>query len=154
MKNKRLVKKVVSAQQAAPLPRWRWLIYAGTAGIIFTVIFMKIGGEIPYPIASLAAWRASDEWAHVAISAVFTGLVVALIKILVDQVLLGIVQRKSKLLIAQELGTFVAQVAVGVAVEGLMTAAASAGSSSDAAPGGVSSGGGGDFGGGGASGEY
>jgi len=154
MKNKRLAKKAAGTQQSAPLPQWRWLVYAGTAGIIFTVIFVKIGGELPHPVASLAAWRDSGEWAHVAIGGVFTGLIVALLKILFDQVLLGIVQRKSKLLIAQELGTFVTQVAVGVAAEGLLTAAASAGSSSDAAPGGVSSGGGGDFGGGGASGKY
>ncbi len=154
MKNKRLAKNAAGFQQPVRLPQWRWLIYAGTAGVIFTVIFVKIGGELPYPIASLAAWRDSGEWAHVAISAVFTGLIVALIKILFDLVLLGIAQRKSKLRIAEELATFVTQVAVGVAAEGLLTAAASAGSSSDAAPGGVSSGGGGDFGGGGASGDY
>lgn len=154
MKNKRLAKKTAGTQRSAPLPRWRWLVYAGIAGIIFTVIFVKIGGRLPHPVESFAAWSDSGEWAHVATSSVFTGLIVALIKILFDQVLLGIVQRKSKLLIAQELGTFVAQVAVGVAAEGVLTAAANAGSSGDAEPGGVTSGGGGNFGGGGASGRF
>ncbi len=154
MKNKRLAKNAASNQRAVPLPHWRWLIYAGTTGTIFAVVFVKIGGELPQPIASLSAWRDSGEWPHLAISAVFTGLIGALIKIFFDLVLLGIAQRKSKLLIAKELVASVAQVAVGVAAEGLLTAAVSAGSSSDDAQGGISSGGGGDFGGGGASGAY
>ena len=96
----------------------------------------------------------SGQLAYLGASIVFSGLIVALIKIFFDQVLLGIVQRKSKRVIAEELGVLVAQVAVGVAADGLISAAASAGSSSDSQAGGISSGGGGDFGGGGASGRF
>lgn len=129
-------------------------MYAAMAAAIGWIIFVKIGGVLPKPFTSVAAWRESDGLAPLAISAVFTGLIVALLKIFLDLVLLGMAQRKSNRRIAEELGTLVAQVAVGVAAEGLFAAAAGAGSSRDSATDGVSSGGGGDFGGGGASGKF
>ena len=154
MTKKRQAKAMQERLPLPPLPRWRWLAYATIAGIVFAIIFVKIGGVLPRPVMSLAAWRDSGQLAYLGASIVFSGLIVALIKIFFDQVLLGFVQRKSKRVIAEELGVLVAQVAVGVAADGLISAAASAGSSSDSQAGGISSGGGGDFGGGGASGRF
>lgn len=57
---------------------------------------------------NLTAWHDSGEWPHLGISIVFSGLMVVLLKIFFDQVLLGIVQRKSKRVIAEELGVLVA----------------------------------------------
>ena len=101
-------------------------------------------------------WRDADAGGNLAIAGVFSGLITALLKLFLDPVFLGVVQRKSALRIAEELVVSVAQTAVGVAAEGLLSAAASAASSDgDAAPcSGVSSGGSGDFGGGGASGKF
>ncbi|MES2948269.1 MAG: hypothetical protein V4858_06985 [Pseudomonadota bacterium] len=163
MKNKCAAQKSAGAQALArrhktplpPLPRWRWLVYLAMASILLGIIFVEIGGGLPTPWTSFAAWQASGELGNLAIAAVFSGLIVALIKIFFDLVLLGMAQRKSKLEIAEEVGILVAQVAVGVAAQGLLTAAASAASSSNASSGGASSsGGGGDFGGGGASGTF
>ena len=150
MTKKRQAKAMQERLPLPPLPRWRWLAYATIAGIVFAIIFVKIGGVLLRPVMSLAAWRDSGQLAYLGASIVFSGLIVALIKIFFDQVLLGIVQRKSKRVIAEELGVLVAQ----VAADGLISAAASAGSSSDSQAGGISSGGGGDFGGGGASGRF
>lgn len=138
-----------------PAPaRWRWLAYLGLGLIIFGIIFAKIGGSLPDHYASLAAWRDAGDLASLAISGVFTGLIVALTKMFLDPVFLGLAERKSKRLIAQQLAVSITQVAVGVAAEGLLSAAASAGSSNDSPAGGFTAGGGGDFGGGGASGNF
>ena len=84
------------------------------------------------------------------------GVIMALAKIFLDPVILGMAQRKSALQIAEELAVSVAQTAVAVAAEGLLTAAAGAASSGgdSKSAGGVTSGGGGNFGGGGASGKF
>ena len=135
------------------LPYWRWLIYLGVGGIIFCVIYVKIGGAIPDRYASLNAWRESDALGNLAISGVFTGLIVGLITLFFDPVFLGIAQRKSKLMIAKDLLVSVAATAVGVAAEGIVEAAASNAGSGDSA-GSDFKGGGGSFGGGGASGDF
>ena len=162
MTNRRVSRKSPGTQKhgarqtprLTPLPRWRWWVYLGVGITIFGILFVRIGGGVPEPITSFAAWHDFADLTSLAISGVFTGLIVALIKIFFDPVFLGIAQRKSKLLIAEELGVFVTQVAVGVAAEGLLSAAASAGSDRDAPSGGITSGEGGDFGGGGASGKF
>jgi uncharacterized membrane protein YgcG len=135
------------------LPYWRWLIYLGVGGIIFCVIFVKIGGVIPDKYASLDAWRESDALGNLAISGVFTGLIVGLIKLFFDPVFLGIAQRKSTLSIAEDLALSVAKVAAGVVIEGVLDAAASSASGGDSGSGDFK-GGGGSFGGGGASGDF
>ena len=135
------------------LPYWRWLIYFGAGGVIFCVIFFKIGGVIPDQYASFDAWRETDALANLAISGVFTGLIATLLKLFLDPVFLGIAQRKSKLAIAKDLLVSVATTAVGVAAEGLLEAAASNATSGDSA-GSDFKGGGGSFGGGGASGNF
>jgi len=135
------------------LPYWRWLIYLGAGGVIFCVIFLKIGGKVPDQTMSLDAWRESDALANLAISGVFTGLIVRLLKLFLDPVFLGIAQRKSKLTIAKDLLVSVAATAAGVAAEGLLEAAASNAASGDSA-GSDFKGGGGSFGGGGASGDF
>jgi uncharacterized membrane protein YgcG len=125
--------------------------------VIFSTIYLKIGGTVPVHFMQVTAWREADAIGNLAIAGVFGGLIMALIKLFLDPVFVGIAQRKSTLLIAQELAVSVAQTAVGVAAEGLLSAAvAGAGSSNgdSASAGGVSSGGGGDFGGAGASGKF
>ena len=138
----------------AVLPRWRWLFYLGSATAIVAIIFSNIGGVMPAHATSMAAWEESGELDKLAISGIFTALIVALIKIFLDPVFLGIAQRKSNVLIAKELAVSIAATAAGVAAEGLLSAAAGAGSGSDAPSGGMTSGNGGDFGGGGASGKF
>jgi uncharacterized membrane protein YgcG len=117
---------------------------------------LNIGGTVPEHFLHLAAWRGADALGYLAISGVFTGLIVALLKLFLDPVFLGVVERKSALRIAEDLAISVAQTAAGVAADGLLNAAASAASSGgdSASSGGVTSGGGGDFGGGGASGRF
>ena len=140
-----------------PLPWWRWVLYLGSGLVIFGVIYIKIGGTVPVQYLQMAAWREADAIGNLAIAGVFSGLIVALITLFLDPVFLGFAQRKSAGRIAQDLAMSVAQTAVGVAAEGLLSAAvASAGSSGDdsASSGGMTSGGGGDFGGGGASGKF
>lgn len=149
-------KRTLSPRAPLPaLPWWRWLLYLGSGLAIFSVIYLKIGGTVPGHFLPLAAWRGADALGNLAIAGVFTGLIVALLKLFLDPVFLGIAQRKSALRIAQELAVSVAQTAAGVAAEGLLSAAASAASSGgdSASSGGVASGGGGDFGGG-ASGKF
>ena len=139
------------------LPWWRWLLYLGSWLVIVSVIYLKIGGQVPSHFMQVAAWRDADEFGNLAIAGVFSGLIVALFTFFLDQMFLGIAQRKSAARIAQELAISVAQTAIGVAAEGLLSAAvANAGSSKgdSASSGGVTSGGGGDFGGGGASGKF
>lgn len=126
-----------------PAPaRWRCLAYLGLGLVIFGSIFAKIGGRLP------------DHYASLAISGVFTGLIMALTKMFLDPVFLGLAERKSKRLIARQFAVSITQVAVGVAAEGLLSAAASAGSGNDSPAGDFTAGGGGDFGGGGASGTF
>ena len=79
--------------------RWRWALYAGVGVALFGIIFLKIGGSVPVRIFSLAAWRDSDPLAKLAISGVFTGLILALVKIFLDPVFQGIAERRPKLLI-------------------------------------------------------
>ena len=138
------------------LPWWRWLLYLGSGLVIFGVIYLKIDGTVPGHFMQLAAWRDADALGNLAIAGVFSGLIVALIQLSLDPVFLGIAQRKSALRIAQDFARFTAQAAVGVAAEGLLSAAVNAASSGgdSGSPGGVTSGGGGDFGGGGASGKF
>ena len=137
----------------APPSRWRWALYAGVGVAVFCIIFLKIGGSIPGQLFSLAAWRELDPLANLAISGVFTGLILALVKIFLDPVFQGIAERRPRLLIAEDLALSVVQVSAGVAAEGLLNAASSPGSR-DGGEGGFSSGGGGNFGGGGASGKF
>lgn len=138
------------------LPGWRWLLYLASGLGIFSVVYLKIGGTVPEHFMRVASWKEANALGNLGIAGVFSGLIVALLKMYADQVFLGIAQRKSALRIAQELAVSVAQTAAGVAAEGLLNAAASSaasggdGASSD----GVTSGGGGDFGGGGASGRF
>lgn len=87
----------------------------------------------------------------ICVSGIFTGLIVALLKIFLDPVFLGVAQRKSKLLIAEELVVSVAETAIGVALVGTLSAAASSASGSES---GELTGGGGSFSGGGSSGSY
>ena len=133
--------------------RWRWALYAGVGASVFCIIFLKIGGNVPVRIFSLAAWRDSDPLANLAISGVFTGLILALVKIFLDPVFQGIAERRPKLLIAEDLALSVVKVSAGVAAEGLINAASSSGSKDDGGTG-FSSGGGGNFGGGGATGKF
>ena len=133
--------------------RWRWALYAGVGVAVFGIIFLKIGGSVPVRIFSLSAWRGSDPLAKLAVSGVFTGLILALVKIFLDPVFQGIAERRPKLLIAEDLALSVVQVSAGVAAEGLINAASSSGSKDDGGTG-FSSGGGGNFGGGGASGKF
>lgn len=139
---------------AAALPVWRWLAYLGIGIVVFGIVFAKTGGRLPDQYASFTAWRDAGDLVNLAIAGVFTGLIVALIKLFLDPVFLGIAERKSKRLIAQQLAVSITQVAVGVAAEGLLGAAASAGSSNEAPSGDFKTGGRGDFGGGGASGNF
>ena len=138
------------------LPWWRWLLYLGSGVAIFSAIYRGIGGTVPVHFMHLASWREAGDLGNLGIAGVFSGLTVALIKLFIDPVFLGIAQRKSALRIAQDLAISVAQTAAGVAAEGLLNAAASAASSGgdSASSGGVASGGGGDFSGGGASGRF
>ena len=156
MKTQRRAKKA-SLPPLPPLPWWRWLLYLGSWLVIGSVIYLKIGGEVPAHFMQLTAWRDADAFGNLAIAGVFSGLIVGLFTFFIDQILLGIAQRKSAAWIAQNLAVSVAQTAIGVAAEGLLSAAvANAGSSNgdSASSGGVTSGGGGDFGGGGASGKF
>nr|WP_295777631.1 hypothetical protein [Rhodoferax sp.] len=152
MKTQRKSKK----EPQPTLPWWRWLLYLGSGLVIYCIIYLKIGGTVPAHATQVAAWRDADAAGNLAIAGVFSGLIVALLKLFLDPVFLGIVHRKSALRIAQELAVSVAQTAVGVAAEGLLSAAAGAASSGgdSASSGDVTSGGGGDFGGGGASGKF
>lgn len=164
MTTQRLRKKPQGVQKgvtplSAPLPAfpwWRWLLYLGSGLAIFSLIYLKIGGTIPEHFMYVAAWHNADAIGNLGIAGVFSGLIVALLKLFIDPVFLGISQRKSALRIAQDLAVSVAQTAAGVAADGLVNAAASSASSSgdSASSGGVPSGGGGDFAGGGASGEF
>ena len=122
---------------------------------MFCVIFVKIGGGAPARIFGFAAWRESDLLANLAISGVFSGLILALVKIFFDPVFQGIAERKPTLAIAEDLALSVVQVSAGVAADGLIHAAAGA-SASKGADGGtvISLGGGGNFGGGGAPGRF
>ena len=137
----------------APPSRWRWALYAGVGVAVFCIIFLKIGGSIPGQLFSLAAWRELDPLANLAISGVFTGLILALVKIFFDPVFQGMAERRPRLLIAEDLALSVVQVSAGVAAEGLINAASSSGSKEGGGTG-FSSGGGGNFGGGGASGKF
>lgn len=138
------------------LPWWRWLLYLGGGLAIFSVIYLNIGGTVHEHFLHVAAWRGADALGNLGIAGVFSGLIVALLKLFLDPVFLGVVERKSALRIAEDLAISVAQTAAGVAADGLLNAAASAASSGgdSASSGGVTSGGGGDFGGGGASGRF
>lgn len=165
MNTQRQTKKLQGAQKKVTppthrplpaLPWWRWLLYLGSGLVIFSVIYLKIGGTVPAHAMQMAAWRDADAFGNLAIAGVFSGLIVTLIKLFLDPVFLGVAQRKSALRIAQDLAVSVAQTAVGVAAEGLLSAAADAAASGgdSASSGGLTSGGGGDFGGGGASGKF
>ncbi len=163
MNTRRLKKERESAQTpvrphaALPaLPWWRWLLYLGSGLAIFSAIYVKIGGTVPMHFMHVAAWHEADALGNLGIAGVFSGLIVALLKLFLDPVFLGVVERKSALRIAEDLAISVAQTAAGVAADGLLNAAASAASSGgdSASSGGVTSGGGGDFGGGGASGRF
>ena len=138
------------------LPRWRWPLYLGSGLAVFCTIYTKIGGTVPEYFMHLTAWHDADAMGNLAIAGVFSGLIMALVKIFLDPVFLGMAQRKSALQIGEELAVSVAQTAVGVAAEGLLTAAAGAASSGgdSKSSGGVTSGGAGNFGGGGASGKF
>ncbi len=156
-KERESVQKPVRPNAALPaLPWWRWLLYLGSGLVIFSAIYVKIGGTVPMHFMHVAAWREADALGNLGIAGVFTGLIVALLKLFLDPMFLGIAQRKSALRIAEDLAISVAQTAAGVAADGLLNAAASAASSGgdSASSGGVTSGGGGDFGGGGASGRF
>ena len=142
-----------------PLPRWRWLVYLGLGLAVFFMVFVGVGGQWPRELFSLKAWAASTRGGElILITGVFGGLIMALLKLFLDPVFLGIAQHRSALELAGDLAVTVAATAAGVAAEGLLNAAASAASSggdSGSQPGAAaSSGGGGDFGGGGASGRY
>ena len=152
-----------SVQKRAPpraplpaLPWWRWLLYLGSGLAIFSAIYLKIGGTVPKDFMHLASWRDAGAVGNLGIAGVFSGLIVALLKLFLDPVFLGIAQRKSALRIARDLAVSVAQTAAGVAAEGMLNAAANAATSGgdSASSGGVTRGGGGDFGGGGASGQF
>ena len=137
--------------QHPPLPRWRWLVYLGTGVIIFIIILLKVGAGRPDQYATLGVWLEPSARGAMCVSGIFTGLIVALLKILLDPVLLGVAQRKCKLSIAEELVVCVAETAIGVAVDGTLSVAASSASSSES---GELTGGGGGFSGGGSSGSY
>jgi uncharacterized membrane protein YgcG len=143
-----------------PLPRWRWLVYLAMAVAVFLLVFVKVGGSWPLDVFSLNAWMASTRGGElILITGVFGGLTMALLKLFLDPVFLGIAQRRSSLELAGELAATVAATGAGVAAEGLLSAAVSAassggGNSDGSAGGGISSGGGGSFGGGGATGKY
>ena len=137
--------------QHYPLSRWRWLVYLSTGIIIFILIFLKVGAGSPDQYATLGAWLEPSAMGAICVSGIFTGLIVALLKIFLDPVFLGVAQRKSKLLIAEELVVSVAETAIGVALVGTLSAAASSASGSES---GELTGGGGSFSGGGSSGSY
>ena len=142
--------------QRPALAWWRWLLYIGIGLVVFCTIYTNIGGVVPDHFMHLAAWRDADALGNLAIAGVFSGLIMALVKLFLDPVFLGIAQRKSALLIAEELAVSVAQAAVAVAAEGFLSAAvggSSSGGDSESSSG-LASGGGGNFGGGGASGRY
>ena len=138
------------------LPWWRWPLYLGSGLAVFCTIYTKIGGTVPEYFMRLTAWHDADAMGSLAIAGVFSGLIMGLAKMFLDPVFLGMAQRKSALQIAEDLAVSVAQTAVGVAAEGLLTAAAGAASSGgdSKSSGGVASGGAGNFGGGGASGKF
>ncbi|QBB69970.1 hypothetical protein ELE36_06115 [Pseudolysobacter antarcticus] len=138
---------------AVALPRWRWPLYLAIAAGVFSILFVKIGVVIPDQYLSLAAWQDSDGLTRLVGTTLFTALIMALIKLFLDQVLLGIAQRKSTLSIAGDLAISMAKVAAGVVVEGVIDAAASSASGGDSGSG-EFKGGGGSFGGGGASGDF
>ena len=137
--------------QHYPLSRWRWLVYLSTGVIIFILIFLKVGTGSPDQYATLGAWLEPSAMGAICVSGIFTGLIVALLKIFLDPVFLGVAQRKSKLLIAEELVVSVAETAIGVAVAGTLSAVTSSASGSES---GELTGGGGSFSGGGSSGSY
>ena len=149
-----------TATAQLPLPWWRWWVYLASTILVFSMVFVGVGGTWPVNVLSLNAWKdASRGGEFIVITGVLGGLIMALLKLFLDPVFLGIAQRRSKLELVGDLATSVALTAVGVAAEGLLNAAASAnGSSNDesggGSGGGVSSGGGGNFGGGGASGNF
>lgn len=137
--------------QQPPLSRWRWLVYLGTGVIIFIIIFLNVGAGSRDQYATLGVWLEPSARGVICVSGIFTGLIVALLKIFLDPVFLGVAQRKSKLLIAEELVVSVAETAIGVAVAGTLSAATSSASGSES---GELTGGGGSFSGGGSSGSY
>ena len=157
-KNLQRIQPVAGSLRGHPtaLPWWRWLLYLASGLAVFCTIYTKIGGIVPEHFMRMAAWHDADAMGSLAIAGVFSGLIMALVKIFLDPVFLGMAQRKSAMRIAQELAVSVAQTAVGVAAEGLLSAAAGAASSGgdSKSSGGVASGGAGDFGGGGASGKF
>ena len=141
------------------MPRWRWLVYLALGLIVFFLVFVGVGGRLPHEVFSLNAWVASTRGGElILITGVFGGLIMALLKLFLDPVFLGIAQHRSSLELGVDLVATVAATAAGVAADGLLNAAASAtasGGDSGSQPGAAeSSGGGGDFGGGGASGRY
>lgn len=164
MNTQRLRKKSQGVQKGATPPRaplpalpwWRWLLYLGSGLVVFSTIYLKIGGTVPVHFMHVAAWREADAIGNLGIAGVFSGLIVALLKLFLDPVFLGVAQRKSALRIAQDLAVSVAQTAAGVAADGLVNAAANAAASGgdSTSAGRATSGGGGDFGGGGASGKF
>jgi hypothetical protein len=104
------------------LPWWRWVLYLGSGLVVFSVIYIKIGGTVPGRFMQMAAWREAGAIGNLAIAGVFSGLIVALIVLFLDPVFLGFAQRKSAVRIARDLAMSVAQTAVGVAAEGLLSA--------------------------------
>lgn len=146
---------VMAQAKQVSLPLWRWVVYVGMGAAVFATVLVQISQGHGNSYASLAAIKDTGALGDLAIAGVFAGLIMALLKIFLDPVFLGIAQRKSASDIAEELVVSVATVAAGVAAEGLLTAAVgSAGSGDDAPSNGITSGGGGNFGGGGASGTF
>lgn len=145
----------VARASPVALPLWRWAVYVGLGGAVFAAVLIKISQGHGNSYASLAAIKDSGALGDLAIAGVFAGLIMALVKMFLDPVFLGIAQRRSALDMAEELALSVATVAAGVAAEGLLTAAVDSAGSGDGAPSaGMASGGGGNFGGGGASGTF
>lgn len=160
MSRSSLKSPLCAASLAPALPRWRWLVYLATAMGVFYLVFDKVGGNWPHEVFSLTAWKASTRGGEaILITGVFGGLIMALVKLFLDPIFLGIAQRRSKRELAGELAATIALTAAGVAADGLLSAAASAassagGNSDESAGAGTASGGGGSFGGGGATGRY
>ena len=142
--------KSVFERPAAP-PRWSWLLYAVVWFAVSTWILRRFGGLGLYD-SSRSPLECLFDFG---VAAIPGGLVVALIKIFIDPILMGIAQKRSKVDLAEELLDSVALTAAAAAGEGVLSAVGDGveGGSGGGSSGGGFSGGGGSSGGGGASGS-
>jgi uncharacterized membrane protein YgcG len=143
-------KRANSPKKPVTAPRWSWIIYALLWPCV-TIWIIQFFGKV----ALFDSARSTQDYvAGLAMAGIPAALVVALIRLFLDPILIGLAQKRSKVDMAEELLDSVALIGTGVAAEGMATAAANSAGSADAPAADNFTGGGGDFNGGGASGKF